>query len=77
MTPNLGQGACTALLDAEALARAVAAHGRAALPAALRAYDGERRRSAQRVAFGSRNLHRFMTARRPTLRDALLGLLPG
>ncbi len=77
MTPNLGQGACTALLDAEALARAVAAHGRAALPAALRAYDGERRRSAQRLAFGSRHLHRFMTARRPALRDALLGLLPG
>ncbi|MER7462212.1 NAD(P)/FAD-dependent oxidoreductase [Streptomyces sp. NPDC097981] len=77
MTPNLGQGACTALLDAEALARAVAAHGRAGLPAALRAYDGERRRSAQRVAFGSRNLHRFVTACRPALRDALVGLLPG
>ncbi|WP_443047610.1 FAD-dependent monooxygenase [Streptomyces sp. NBC_00354] len=75
--PQPRPGACTALLDAEALARAVAAHGRAALPAALRAYDGERRRSAQRVAFGSRNLHRFMTARRPALRDALLGLLPG
>lgn len=56
MTPNLGQGACTALLDAEALARAVAVHGRAALAGALRAYEGERRRSAQRVAFGSRNL---------------------
>ncbi|MCX5197129.1 FAD-dependent monooxygenase [Streptomyces sp. NBC_00249] len=77
MTPNLGQGACTALLDAEALTRAVAAHGRAGLPAALRAYDAERRRSAQRVAFGSRNLHRFITGRRPALRDALLRLLPG
>ncbi|CAM5344214.1 monooxygenase [Streptomyces avidinii] len=77
MTPNLGQGACTALLDAEALTRAVAAHGARALPAALRAYDGERRRSAQRVAFGSRALHRFVTARRPALRDALVGLLPG
>ncbi|MBD3580600.1 MULTISPECIES: FAD-dependent monooxygenase [Streptomyces] len=77
MTPNLGQGACTALLDAEALGRAVAAHGRAGLPAALRAYDRERRRSAQRVAFGSRTLHRFATARRPALRDALVGLLPG
>ncbi|MGR4879732.1 FAD-dependent oxidoreductase [Streptomyces sp. LARHCF249] len=77
MTPNLGQGACTALLDAEALARAVAGAGPGALPAALRAYDAERRRSAQRVAFGSRTLHRFMTARRPGLRDALVSLLPG
>ncbi|WP_412079094.1 FAD-dependent oxidoreductase [Streptomyces xanthophaeus] len=76
MTPNLGQGACTALLDAEALTRAVAEAGPARLPAALRAYDAERRRSAQRVAFGSRNLHRLMTARRPALRDALVGLLP-
>lgn len=77
MTPNLGQGACTALLDAEALTRAVAERGPAGLPAALRAYGAERRRSAQRVAFASRNLHRFMSARRPALRDALVGLLPG
>ncbi|MFG2983696.1 FAD-dependent oxidoreductase [Streptomyces sp. NPDC048258] len=77
MTPNLGQGACTALLDAEALTRAVAAGGPAGLPAALRAYDAERRRSAQRVAFASRNLHRFTTGRRPALRDALVRLLPG
>ncbi|MFG2295793.1 FAD-dependent oxidoreductase [Streptomyces sp. NPDC048603] len=76
MTPNLGQGACTALLDAEALARAVAAHGRGALPAALAAYDAERRRSAQWVALGSRTLHRFVTARRPALRDGLVRLLP-
>ncbi|MEW5534046.1 FAD-dependent oxidoreductase, partial [Streptomyces virginiae] len=77
MTPNLGQGACTALLDAEALTRAVATAGPGGLPGALRAYDAERRRSAQRVALGSRTLHRFMTARRPALRDALVGLLPG
>lgn len=77
MTPNLGQGACTALLDAEALTRAVADRGRAGLPGALRAYDAERRRAAQRVAFASRNLHRFMSARRPALRDALVRLLPG
>ncbi|WP_371614591.1 FAD-dependent oxidoreductase [Streptomyces sp. NBC_00454] len=77
MTPNLGQGACTAILDAEALTRAVTARGTAGLPAALRAYEGERRRSAQRVAFGSRTLHRFVTLRRPALRDALVGLLPG
>ncbi|MFJ8210504.1 FAD-dependent oxidoreductase [Streptomyces sp. NPDC096033] len=76
MTPNLGQGACTALLDAEALTRALAAYGRTAVDAALAAYDTERRRSAQRTAFASRTLHRFMTARRPALRDALLHLLP-
>ncbi|MFJ3877541.1 hypothetical protein ACIPW5_08810 [Streptomyces sp. NPDC090077] len=51
------------------------AHGRTGLPAALRAYDAERRRSAQRVARGSRALHRFVTTRRPALRDALIGLL--
>ncbi|MBB5078920.1 FAD-dependent oxidoreductase [Nonomuraea endophytica] len=74
MTPNLGQGACTAILDAEALTRAIATHAR--LPEALRAYDAERRRSAQRVALGSRGLHRFMTVRRTGLRDSLLRLLP-
>ncbi|WP_369207471.1 FAD-dependent oxidoreductase [Streptomyces sp. PU-14G] len=77
MTPNLGQGACTALLDAEALTRAVAHHGRGAgLPAALRAYDAERRRRAQRTAWASRHLHRFMTTRHHRTRDALLRVLP-
>lgn len=77
MTPNLGQGACTAVLDAEALARAVARHaGADGVPAALRAYDAERRRAAQRVAFASRTLHRFMSTRRTRLRDTLLRALP-
>ncbi|MFC4111008.1 FAD-dependent oxidoreductase [Nonomuraea zeae] len=76
MTPNLGQGACTAILDAEALTRAVARHGVAGLPPALRAYDAERRRSAQRVAFGSRTLHRFVRTERAGLRDSLVRLLP-
>ncbi|WP_405684429.1 FAD-dependent oxidoreductase [Streptomyces sp. NBC_00057] len=76
MTPNLGQGACTAILDAEALTRAVAEHGPVGLPAALRAYDSERRRSAQRVAFGSRNLHRFMTAERTRLRNSMFRMMP-
>jgi 2-polyprenyl-6-methoxyphenol hydroxylase-like FAD-dependent oxidoreductase len=74
MTPNLGQGACTAILDAEALARAIARHD--TLPSALRAYDAERRRSAQRVAFGSRTLHRIMSTRRPGMRNSLLRLIP-
>jgi 2-polyprenyl-6-methoxyphenol hydroxylase-like FAD-dependent oxidoreductase len=79
MTPNLGQGACTAILDADALTRAVAAAppGPAALAAALRAYDRERRRSAQRTAFASRTLCRFMSTERTWLRDAVVRLLPG
>lgn len=79
MTPNLGQGACTAILDADALSRAVAAAppGPAGVAGALRAYDRERRRSAQRTAFGSRTLHRFMSTERTRLRDAAVRLLPG
>ncbi|MBU7596306.1 FAD-dependent monooxygenase [Streptomyces sp. P38-E01] len=76
MTPNLGQGACTAVLDAEALARALAVHGRGARAAALHAYDSERRRSAQRIALGSRTLHRVMSTRHVRLRDRALRLLP-
>ncbi|MFK0130359.1 FAD-dependent oxidoreductase [Streptomyces rubiginosohelvolus] len=79
MTPNLGQGACTAILDAEALTRALAAAppGPAGVAGALRAYDRERRRSAQRTAFASRTLHRFMSTERTRLRDAAVRLLPG
>ncbi|MFI1844250.1 FAD-dependent oxidoreductase [Streptomyces microflavus] len=74
MTPNLGQGACTAILDADALTRAVTV---APLPAVLRAYDRERRRSAQRTAFASRTLHRFMSTERTRLRNGAVRLLPG
>ncbi|MFJ9110516.1 FAD-dependent oxidoreductase [Streptomyces sp. NPDC102283] len=79
MTPNLGQGACTAILDADSLSRALAAAppGPAGIAGALRAYDRERRRSAQRTAFGSRTLHRFMSTERTRLRDAAVRLLPG
>ncbi|MEV7657167.1 NAD(P)/FAD-dependent oxidoreductase [Streptomyces anulatus] len=79
MTPNLGQGACTAILDADALTRALAAAppGPAGIAGALRAYDAERRRSAQRTAFASRTLHRFMSTERTRLRDAAVRLLPG
>ncbi|MGK3089291.1 FAD-dependent oxidoreductase [Streptomyces sp. WAC01490] len=79
MTPNLGQGACTAILDADALARAVAVAppGPAGLAAALRAYDRERRRSAQRTAFASLTLHRFMSTERTRLRNGAVRLLPG
>ncbi|WP_069744460.1 NAD(P)/FAD-dependent oxidoreductase [Streptomyces sp. EN23] len=79
MTPNLGQGACTAILDADALTRALAAAppGPAGVAGALRAYDRERRRSAQRTAFASRTLHRFMSTERTRLRNATVRLLPG
>lgn len=79
MTPNLGQGACTAILDADALTRAVTAAppGPAGLNTALRAYDSERRRSAQRTAFASRTLHRFMSTERTRLRNGAVRLLPG
>ncbi|MFQ6850708.1 NAD(P)/FAD-dependent oxidoreductase [Streptomyces sp. 35M1] len=79
MTPNLGQGACTAILDADALTRALAAAppGPAGIAGALRAYDRERRRSAQRTAFASRTLHRFMSTERTRLRNAAVRLLPG
>lgn len=46
MTPNLGQGACMAIEDAEVLARRLAGAGDD-VPAALRAYEAER---YQRVA---------------------------
>ena len=79
MTPNLGQGACTAILDADALTRALAAapSGPAGIAGALRAYDRERRRSAQRTAFASRTLHRFMSTERTRLRNGVVRLLPG
>ncbi|MFD4024556.1 FAD-dependent oxidoreductase [Streptomyces sp. NPDC058576] len=79
MTPNLGQGACTAILDADALTRAIVAAppGPAGIAGALRAYDRERRRGAQRTAFASRTLHRFMSTERTRLRDGAVRLLPG
>ncbi|MEU6441614.1 NAD(P)/FAD-dependent oxidoreductase [Streptomyces sp. NPDC047046] len=75
MTPHLGQGACTAILDAEALAAALARdpwHPERA----VRAYDRARRRSAQRVALASRTLHRVTRTRHARARNALLRALP-
>jgi 2-polyprenyl-6-methoxyphenol hydroxylase-like FAD-dependent oxidoreductase len=78
MTLNLGQGASTAILDAEALTRAVSEHGpTTGLPSALRAYDAERRRGAQRIASASRSLHRFMATEHTRLRDLLVRSMPG
>ncbi len=47
MTPNLGRGACEAVLDAVALTRALRG---ATVADGLAAYDAERRRPAQRIA---------------------------
>lgn len=75
MTPDLGQGACQALLDGVALASAVTSGE--PLPAALRRYDRERRRRTQRLAGTARVVHRVAQARRGVrLRDAVLRALP-
>ena len=56
MAPNLGQGANSALVDAAALASALA---RAAdLPAALQAYDQRRRPRVQKVQATARQMSR-------------------
>jgi len=52
MTPNLGQGACAAIQDAGALANLLGQYGEQ--PAALAAYDAERRRATARLVKRSR-----------------------
>ncbi|MFU8874185.1 FAD-dependent monooxygenase [Micromonospora sp. SL4-19] len=73
MTPDLGQGACQALIDAVALADCL--HDTDDVPAALRAYDRRRRRPTQRIAAAARWTGRLAHARRLLpARDALLRL---
>ncbi|MFI7069671.1 FAD-dependent monooxygenase [Micromonospora sediminicola] len=73
MTPDLGQGACQALIDAVALADCLRAADD--LPAGLRAYDRRRRRPTQRIAAGARWAGRLAQARRLLpVRDAVLRL---
>ncbi|MEV4120141.1 FAD-dependent monooxygenase [Micromonospora sp. NPDC049645] len=80
MTPNLGQGAGQAIEDAVVLG-AVCARGAEGLPAALVAYDAQRRPRSQAVArasvvagrFGQRLHHPIALA----LRAAALRLTPG
>ncbi|MFP5020230.1 FAD-dependent monooxygenase [Pseudonocardia phyllosphaerae] len=85
MTPDLGQGACQALLDGVALAEALGGaapaeslgEGRAELEQALRRWDRERRPYAHRLVRVARTVHRVAQARRGTrLRDALMSALP-
>ncbi len=74
MTPDLGQGACQALLDGVALAASL--RGRS-IPDGLAAYDRARRRRTQRLVTLARSVHRLAQARRGVrLRDAVLGAAP-
>ncbi|MBQ1032182.1 FAD-dependent oxidoreductase [Micromonospora sp. C97] len=80
MTPNLGQGAGQAIEDAVVLG-AVCANGPEGLPAALGAYDEQRRPRSQAVArasvtagrFGQQLCHPIAVA----VRDTALRLTPG
>ncbi|MFW3168820.1 FAD-dependent oxidoreductase [Geodermatophilus sp. CPCC 206100] len=71
MAPNLGRGACEAILDGVALGRALVDHPGGA--DALRAYDRARRRPSRRVVRGAALVSRVALARRGTgPRDAAL-----
>lgn len=62
MAPNLGRGACEALVDAVQLATSI--RSAMSLPEGLLDYDRTRRRPAQRVARTAQFLNRLSTARR-------------
>lgn len=65
MAPNLGRGACEALLDAVALVDALTAASE--VETALHRYDARRRRHGTRMVRLSRLLNRASTARRFTV----------
>lgn len=70
MTPNLGRGACEALVDAVTLGRLLNTR---AMPEALAAYDRERVRSTQRVRVASGLLMRLaLVERTQPLRDRIV-----
>lgn len=76
MTPNLGQGACTALEDAVVLAAELAA---ADVPRALQRYDAARRPRTQTLAQQSERLGRIAQAHHPIatgLRTLLVASAP-
>ncbi|MFG2831329.1 FAD-dependent monooxygenase [Streptomyces sp. NPDC048434] len=71
MTPDLGRGACEALVDGVELARALAATPD--VPAALWEYDRARRPATQRLVRAARLMNRMAHARRLTgLRNAAM-----
>lgn len=72
MAPNLGRGACEAMVDAVTLGRLLTEHP---VPDALRRYDRARRRPTRRLVRASRLVGRVATAERwITLRDTVVGL---
>lgn len=73
MTPDLGRGACEALVDGVAVASALLAEPD--VPTALRAYDRHRRGPTQRLARTARILNRAVHTRHrrlAVLRDAAI-----
>ncbi|MDQ8705199.1 FAD-dependent monooxygenase [Streptomyces sp. LHD-70] len=74
MTPDLGRGACEAIVDGVTLARALTTH--ADVQDALTVYDTIRRRPTQRLARAARLMNRVVhTPRRVTrVRDAAMKL---
>ncbi len=77
MHPFLGQGACQALEDAQAIGRTVRAH--ADVPVALRAYQEQRRRRAAFITVGSRRVGLIAHVRSAPLRavrDRMFALTP-
>lgn len=77
MTPNMGQGACQALLDAAALQTALRPNQ--LLATALAAYQAERREAVTRIVTTSRQIGRIGQlngALLTSLRDGAVRLLP-
>lgn len=77
MLPFLGQGACQALEDAQALGHALLAE--ADIPAALRTYEARRRKRAARIVTGSRHMGRLAHLRAAPLRamrDRAMAMTP-
>lgn len=72
MLPNLGRGACEAILDADQLVRSLASFPD--VPAALLDYDRRRRPVTRRAVDRSRTAMRVATTGRPAPRDALVRL---
>jgi 2-polyprenyl-6-methoxyphenol hydroxylase-like FAD-dependent oxidoreductase len=77
MTPNMGQGACTAIEDAVVLARCIAAGG--LTPEALRRYEALRAPRTRWIVRQSRRIGRLGQLDQPVLvalRDRLIRLVP-
>ncbi len=77
MTPNMGQGACTAIEDAVVLARCIAASG--VTPAALRRFERLRQPRTRRIVRQSNRIGRLGQLNRPALaamRDSVIRLTP-